>query len=454
MKKRLFIATSNVLPLLDTRAAEGNNNVVGTNPDFKKYDKETAMKNLPEMEAAFELPQTKEYLDKLGIVYKGNGILKRISGDLLPEEEMHCTDVSNNLITGCLAMREYLHEKKAFMVDMTNALEADFWKCLEPFWEYGDIYLYVHESLLPAFFHAHDFNTIKYIDKNNIEVIIKGKSYTEPAFKSCRSFYSYILETLFDDNEELLWLVPTPSQETIPYKAVLREYLNTIDDTSYSAFVNRAAYEEQGIPFASNALAPLRYTQFWLKYVLKEADEIWSLTEPKLKSSEGWLEKADEIRELRKQYNFLQEFEKTTVYVNGKNLYSRRILCKYRICNLMLANGEWKYQTFYSLDNLDEESFTEILDKAIWHPDTPVVENTFVDKKVFKEHIDKSFSVLIKQTNNRENYLEETPDLENAVLYVKYDPATDVIEICDHEKAREEFNEIMQKALPFNSINR
>ena len=48
------------------------------------------MKNLPEMEAAFELPQTKEYLDKLGIVYKGNGILKRLSGDLLPEEAMHC----------------------------------------------------------------------------------------------------------------------------------------------------------------------------------------------------------------------------------------------------------------------------------------------------------------------------------------------------------------------------
>ena len=49
------------------------------------------MKNLPEMEAAFEFPQTKEYIDKLGIVYKGNGILKRISGDLLPEEEMHCS---------------------------------------------------------------------------------------------------------------------------------------------------------------------------------------------------------------------------------------------------------------------------------------------------------------------------------------------------------------------------
>ena len=78
----------------------------------------------------------------------------------------------------------------------------------------------------------------------------------------------------------------------------------------------------------------------------------------------------------------------------------------------------------------------------------------FVDKKVFKEPIDKSFSVLIKQTNNRENDLEEAPDLENAVLYVKYDPETDIIEICDHEKARKEFNEIMQKALPFNSINR
>ncbi|MBN2948521.1 MAG: hypothetical protein JTJ20_14980 [Blautia sp.] len=61
---------------------------------------------------------------------------------------------------------------------------------------------------------------------------------------------------------------------------------------------------------------------------------------------------------------------------------------------------------------------------------------------------------MIKQTNNRENDLEEAPDLENAVLYVKYDPETDIIEICDHEKARKEFNEIMQKALPFNSINR
>ena len=97
----------------------------------------------------------------------------------------------------------------------------------------------------------------------------------------------------------------------------------------------------------------------------------------------------------------------------------------------MLTNSEWKYQTFYSFADLSEDAFADILDKAIWHPDTSVVENTFVDKKVFKEPIDKSFSVLIKQTNNR-----------------------DVIEICDHEKARKEFNEIMQKALPFNSINR
>ena len=91
----------------------------------------------------------------------------------------------------------------------------------------------------------------------------------------------------------------------------------------------------------------------------------------------------------------------------------------------MLTNSEWKYQTFYSFADLSEDAFADILDKAIWHPDTPVVENTFVDKKVFNE-----------------------------VLYVKYDPETDVIEICGHEKARKEFNEIMQKALPFNSINR
>ena len=91
MKKRLFIVVNDVLPLLDTRVAEGNNTVVGSDPNLKKYDKETAMKNLPEMEAAFEFPQTKEYIDKLGIVYKGNGILKRISGDLLPEEAMHCS---------------------------------------------------------------------------------------------------------------------------------------------------------------------------------------------------------------------------------------------------------------------------------------------------------------------------------------------------------------------------
>ena len=116
---------------------------------------------------------------------------------------------------------------------------------------------------------------------------------------------------------------------------------------------------------------------------MEEADEIWALTDPKLKSSESWSKKADEIRELRKQYNFLQEFEKTMVYINGKNLYSRRIFREYRIYNLMLTNSEWKYQTFYSFADLNEDAFTDILDKAIWHPDTPVVENTFVDKKSF-----------------------------------------------------------------------
>lgn len=66
MKKRLFIVVNDVLPLLDTRAAEGNNTVVGTDPNLKKYDKETAMKNLLEMEAAFEFPQAKELLINWG----------------------------------------------------------------------------------------------------------------------------------------------------------------------------------------------------------------------------------------------------------------------------------------------------------------------------------------------------------------------------------------------------
>lgn len=48
---------------------------------------------------------------------------------------------------------------------------------------------------------------------------------------------------------------------------------------------------------------------------MEEADKILALTDPKLKSSESWSKKADE---LRKQYNFLQEFEKTMVYANGK----------------------------------------------------------------------------------------------------------------------------------------
>lgn len=47
----------------------------------------------------------------------------------------------------------------------------------------------------------------------------------------------------------------------------------------------------------------------------------------------------------------------------------------------MLTNSEWKFQTFYSFADLSEDAFADILDKAIWHPDTPVVENTFVDKK-------------------------------------------------------------------------
>lgn len=51
---------------------------------------------------------------------------------------------------------------------------------------------------------------------------------------------------------------------------------------------------------------------------MEEADKILALTDLKLKSSESWSKKADEIRELRKQYNFLQKFEKTMVYANGK----------------------------------------------------------------------------------------------------------------------------------------
>ena len=42
MKKRLFIVVNDVLPLLDTRAAEGNNTVVGTDPNLKKYDKDNS----------------------------------------------------------------------------------------------------------------------------------------------------------------------------------------------------------------------------------------------------------------------------------------------------------------------------------------------------------------------------------------------------------------------------
>lgn len=66
MKKRLFIVVNDVLPLLDTRAAEGNNTVVGTEPNLKKYDKETAMKNLPEMEAALSFHRQKNILINWG----------------------------------------------------------------------------------------------------------------------------------------------------------------------------------------------------------------------------------------------------------------------------------------------------------------------------------------------------------------------------------------------------
>ena len=50
----------------------------------------------------------------------------------------------------------------------------------------------------------------------------------------------------------------------------------------------------------------------------------------------------------------------------------------------MLTNSEWKYQTFYSFADLSEDAFADILDKAIWHPDTPVVENTLQTKKFLK----------------------------------------------------------------------
>jgi hypothetical protein len=43
---------------------------------------------------------------------------------------------------------------------------------------------------------------------------------------------------------------------------------------------------------------------------LEEADKILALTDPKLKSSESWSKKADEIRELRKQYNFSRNLKR------------------------------------------------------------------------------------------------------------------------------------------------
>ena len=54
MKKRLFIVVNDVLPLLDTRAAEGNNTVVGTEPNLKKYDKDTKILTIANRGKAYQ----------------------------------------------------------------------------------------------------------------------------------------------------------------------------------------------------------------------------------------------------------------------------------------------------------------------------------------------------------------------------------------------------------------
>ena len=128
--------------------------------------------------------------------------------------------------------------------------------------------------------------------------------------------------------------------------------------------------------------------------------------------------------------SFRNGIGKIRVIVNGKNSFNEAYR-RYPIHQLLLINGEWKYQSFCSIKY---SNFPELIEQIL-NPEDGVEEKDF-------SSIEENFALVL----NCDETCEAEKYWEYICFFVRYTPKEKTIEICDQGKALLEFHELLQKS--------
>ena len=116
--------------------------------------------------------------------------------------------------------------------------------------------------------------------------------------------------------------------------------------------------------------------------------------------------------------SFRNGIGKMRVLVNGKNFFNEAYR-RYPIHQLLLINGEWKYQSFCSIKY---SNFPELIEQIL-NPEDGVEEKDF-------SSIEENFALVL----NCDETCEAEKYWEYICFFVRYTPKEKTIEICDREK--------------------
>ncbi len=128
--------------------------------------------------------------------------------------------------------------------------------------------------------------------------------------------------------------------------------------------------------------------------------------------------------------SFRNGIGKMKVIVNGKNFFNEAYR-RYPIHQLLLINGEWKYQSFCSIRY---SNFSELIEQIL-RPEEGIEEKDF-------NSIEENFALVL----NCDETCEAEKYWEHICFFVRYTPKKKTIEICDQGKALLEFHELLQKS--------
>lgn len=368
-----------------------------------------------------ECPEAIEYLDCFGYQYDGGCMLKGKEKVITEEDDSTWPLVYTPMdlllweIPGLLLwgwrMASEIAEKGTLTFAMptdVGLLEAIYY--LKPLGNKGEIYIQANSYRYLQELEDRTKSKREYeifeetICKKNIEWIIDGKPLKELIKQSKfprygRKLLAYMKKLSLERNRlsrELdARIFDMKKEKTFePYETTLDVYLNENEDTEY--------------------IEHLRY----------EWERQWKKTG----------ERDDFLRDAYIKRKICQECEQYRMLINEENFsYYRQ--GEYPIYQLLLINGEWKFQLYCSKEI---KCFPELLDEILMGE---ISGSERWKKKDFGD-VQESFTMVLDGI-----YSDVERYWEHILCFVKYTPREKTIEICDREKVLPEFHELLQKSV-------